>query len=78
MPKKLNTAPMKKAKPCELCRAGVVEINWQNTALMQNYLSSYNKILPRKRTGNCMRHQRVLANAIKQARLLALLPFVNK
>ncbi len=78
MPKKLNTAPMKKAKPCELCRKGVVDIGWPETALMQNYLSSYYKILPRKRTGNCMKHQRKLATAIKQARILALLPFVNR
>lgn len=69
---------MKKAKPCELCRSGVTEINWQQTTLMQNFLSSYSKILPRKRTGNCMKHQRMLVTAIKQARILALLPFVNK
>jgi len=44
--------------------------------LLQRYLSSYGKIESRKRTGNCLRHQRSVAVALKRARHIALLPFV--
>jgi small subunit ribosomal protein S18 len=42
---------------------------------LQRYLSSYGKIEGRKRTGNCLRHQRRVAVALKRARHIALLPF---
>jgi small subunit ribosomal protein S18 len=46
--------------------------------LLQNYLTERGKILPRRATGACARHQRELAVAIKRARHLALLPFVTE
>ncbi|MDN5352173.1 MAG: small subunit ribosomal protein, partial [Clostridiales bacterium] len=41
------------------------------------YLTERGKILPRRVTGNCAKHQRMITSAIKRARIIALLPFVN-
>lgn len=51
-------------------------INYKDTETLKRYLSSFGKIVARKRSGVCMWHQRKLALAIKRARFMALLPFV--
>jgi small subunit ribosomal protein S18 len=66
----------KKAKTCFFCQANVDEINYKDTKTLQRYLSSFGKIVPRKRSGVCAWHQRKLANAIKRARFMGLLPYV--
>jgi small subunit ribosomal protein S18 len=53
-------------------------IDYKDTTLLRRYTSSYAKIVPRRRSGVCAWHQRKLANAIKKARVLALMPFVIK
>ncbi len=62
---------------CEFCKDGVREIDYKNVELLQKYISKRGKILPRRTTGTCAYHQRKLANAIKRARMVALLPFVE-
>jgi small subunit ribosomal protein S18 len=51
-------------------------IDYRDIKLLQKYQNSMGKIDPRKRTGASMKHQRILAKAIKRARHMALLPFV--
>ncbi len=51
-------------------------ISYKDTKTLQRYLSSFGKIVPRKRSGVCAWHQRKLSNAIKRARFMALLPYV--
>ncbi len=70
--------PSKKSadRQCNFCRANVDAINYKDTKTLQRYLSSFGKIVPRKRSGVCAWHQRKLATAIKRARLMAMLPFV--
>lgn len=51
-------------------------INYKDTETLKRHLSSFGKIVARKRSGVCMWHQRKLALAIKRARFMALLPFV--
>ncbi|MDP4038674.1 MAG: 30S ribosomal protein S18 [bacterium] len=51
-------------------------IDYKDVKLLQKYLTGVGKIEPRKRTGASMKHQRILAQALKRARHLALLPFV--
>lgn len=66
-------------RPCRLCQQGVLSVDYKDVELLKNYLISYNgKIKPRKVTGCCCKHQRFITNAIKRARIVALLPFVNK
>lgn len=67
-----------KQRHCHFCINQVQEIDYKDTQLLRRYTSSYAKIVPRRRSGVCAWHQRKLANAIKKARVLALMPFVIK
>jgi small subunit ribosomal protein S18 len=63
-------------KFCSFCAGNKAkEIDYKNTSVLSRYISDRGKIEPRRRTGTCAKHQRVLALAIKRARHLALLPF---
>lgn len=66
----------RKEKGCYFCQNNINEINYKDTNTLRRYLSSFGKIVPRKRSGVCAWHQRKLANAIKRSRFMALLPFV--
>jgi len=66
----------KYSKSCYFCQANVTEINYKDTDTLRRYLSSFGKIVPRKRSGVCAWHQRKLANAIKRSRFMALLPYL--
>jgi len=55
---------------------GLRFIDYKSVNRLQRFMDSKGKILPRRQTGNCARHQRQLAVAIKRARIMGLLPFV--
>ena len=73
-----SKTPAAKQRHCYFCVNQVNEIDYKDTQLLRRYTSSYAKIVPRRRSGVCAWHQRKLANAIKKARVLALMPFVIK
>lgn len=60
---------------CYFCTNAITDIDYRDTQLIQRFLSSYMKVVPRKRTGTCLAHQRRLSDAIKRARFLALIPY---
>jgi len=62
-----------KPKVCMFC-ADKVPIDYKNVSLLQRFVSDRGKIVPRRRTGVCAKHQRSLAQAIKRSRFLAMLP----
>ncbi len=62
-----------KPKICMFC-ADKTPIDYKNVSLLQRFVSDRGKIVPRRRTGVCARHQRSLAQAIKRSRFLAMLP----
>ena len=62
-------------KVCGFCVDKVESIDYKDVARLRRYISERTKILPRRVTGTCARHQRELTVAIKRARHLALLPF---
>lgn len=62
-------------KVCSFCVGKVREIDYKDAEKLRGYVSDRGKIQPRRRTGTCVKHQRILATAIKRARHLALLPF---
>ncbi len=70
--------PTNKEKYCHFCVNGLNEIDYKNWQPLQRFTSSYGKIVPRRKSGVCMKHQRKLAEAIKRARFMALLPFTTK
>jgi small subunit ribosomal protein S18 len=63
---------------CAFCVLGTKSLDYKDTKSYQKFISSYFKILPRRRTGLCMRHQRITAEAIKRARYMALVPYTPK
>ena len=66
----------KKKKICIFCADKNNEIDYKEAAKYRKFLSERGKILPRRITGTCAKHQRKLTQAIKRARQLALLPYV--
>jgi small subunit ribosomal protein S18 len=65
-------------KHCYFCINQIDEIDYKDVDLLRRFISSYYKILPRRKKGTCAKHQRKLKRAIKRARIMALLPFVRK
>jgi len=65
------------SKPCRFC-IDKIKIDYKDDALLSRFLTDRGKITPRRITGTCARHQRMLSRAIKRARILALLPFVKE
>ncbi len=62
-------------KVCLFCQEKTAKIDYKETAKLRKFISEGGKILPRRMTGTCAKHQRELAIAIKRARVAALLPF---
>ena len=67
----------KRRKVCSFCVDKVEHIDYKDAAKLRRFVSERSKILPRRTTGICAMHQRQLTQAIKQARQIALLPFVT-
>ncbi|MBU1145977.1 30S ribosomal protein S18 [Patescibacteria group bacterium] len=65
-------------KSCHFCATNVKDIDFKDEITLRRFISSYGKIVPRRRSGVCSKHQRKLALAIKRARILGILPFTNK
>jgi small subunit ribosomal protein S18 len=67
-----------KKKPCALCRDKVEWVDYKDVPMLRKYMSDRGKIRSRRVTGNCAQHQRALAQAIKTARELVLLPYTQR
>lgn len=65
----------RKKKVCLMCTGK--EINYKDIDTLRKYINDRGKILPRRVTGNCAHHQRVIAKEIKRARAIALLPYTK-
>jgi small subunit ribosomal protein S18 len=64
-----------KKKVCNFCVDSVNMVDYKEIGKLRRFITERGKILPRRITGNCARHQRQLTRAIKRARHVALLPF---
>ena len=67
----------RRKKVCLFCADKVEVIDYKDTGKLRKFISERAKILPRRVTGTCAKHQRELTTAIKRARQAALLPFVS-
>src|SRR4051812_7646546 len=68
---------MHRRKICRFCIEKVDLIDFKDVKLLQSYIPERGKILPRRISGSCATHQRMLAEAIKRARNIALLPYAT-
>ena len=65
-------------RKCFFCMNNIPFIDYKDTNLLKRFLSSFAKIVPRKRSKVCVWHQRKLDQAIKRARVMALVPFTQR
>lgn len=67
-----------KIKICKFCENKDFDFNYKNEKKLRNYVTERGKILPRRMSGTCAKHQRKLTVAIKRARYMAILPFTSE
>ncbi|MBQ8942705.1 MAG: 30S ribosomal protein S18 [Firmicutes bacterium] len=68
----------RKKRVCAFCAEKVNTIDYKDVAKLRKFVSERGKILPRRITGNCAKHQRVLTTAIKRARHVALMAYIQE
>lgn len=68
----------RRGKVCAFCVGKVQYVDYKDLERLRRYLTDRGKILPRRITGNCARHQRMLCRAVKRARSTALIPYKVK
>lgn len=76
-PSRRRPAMHRRKKVCVFCTNANETIDYKDVAKLRKYISERGKILPRRTTGTCAAHQRQLTVAIKRARQIALLPYVE-
>ncbi|HHE74345.1 MAG TPA: 30S ribosomal protein S18 [Desulfobacteraceae bacterium] len=64
-------------KVCRFCADSKINIDYKDQKLLKYFITERGKIIPRRISGTCSKHQRVLTHAIKRARTIALLPYVG-
>jgi small subunit ribosomal protein S18 len=64
-------------KVCRFCADTTIVVDYKDHKALKYFTSERGKIIPRRVTGTCAKHQRVLASAIKRARTIALLPYIG-
>jgi small subunit ribosomal protein S18 len=62
-------------KVCRFCADSAIAIDYKNPSLLKNFITDRGKVVPRRISGNCAKHQRRLSVAIRRARMIALMPF---
>lgn len=70
-------ANKKRKKVCNFCAEKTEAIDYKDVLKLRKYVSERSKILPRRITGTCAKHQRELTIAIKRARHIALMPYIS-
>jgi len=67
---------MRRRKVCQFCAEKAEAIDYKDVEKLKKFVTERGKILPRRITGTCAKHQRELTTAVKRARIVALLPYV--
>ena len=67
----------RRRKVCEFCERHETEVDYKDVATLKKYISERGKILPRRATGTCAKHQRKVTEAVKRARNIALLTYTS-
>jgi len=67
----------KKKRICRFCEERVMYIDYKDEKKLVKFTSEQGRIIPRRTSGVCAKHQRLLTNAVKRARILALISFVD-
>ena len=62
-------------KMCKFCADEAIKIDYKDASLLKYFITDRGKLVPRRLTGNCAKHQREIATAVNRARMIALMPF---
>jgi len=63
---------------CYFCKENIEHIDYKDISLLRKFVSDKGKIRPKRSSGNCVQHQRMIAKAIKRAREIALMPYFTR
>jgi small subunit ribosomal protein S18 len=77
-PNKKKEKQIRSRKPCKFCKEHIEYVDYKDEKRLRRFMTERGKITPRRITGMCARHQRILAAAVKRARMIALVPFVRE
>lgn len=77
-PKTKKEKQFRSRKPCKFCKEHIDYVDYKDEKRLRRFMTERGKITPRRITGTCARHQRILAAAVKRARVIALVPFVRE
>jgi len=75
---KMPRVPKFKKRVCRFCDDSKIVMNYKDKDLLEDFITDRGKILPRRVTGTCAKHQRDVAREVKRARIIAIIPFVEK
>lgn len=78
MKKTKKDKQLKSRKPCKFCKDNIHYVDYKDERKLRRFMTDRGKITPRRITGTCAKHQRILAAAVKRARIIALVPFVRE
>jgi small subunit ribosomal protein S18 len=67
--------PMGRRRSCKFCSDANIRIDYKDASLLKYFITDRGKLVPRRLSGNCAKHQRAIAIAVNRARMLALMPF---
>jgi small subunit ribosomal protein S18 len=64
-------------KICKFCHDGILTIDYKDEKHLRRYITERGKIVPKRISGTCAKHQRQLSEALKRARIMAIIPFIG-
>jgi small subunit ribosomal protein S18 len=67
--------PMGRRRSCKFCADTNIRIDYKDASLLKYFITDRGKLVPRRLSGNCAKHQRAIATAVNRARMIALMPF---
>jgi|TARA_B100001971_G_C18045710_1_gene460082 small subunit ribosomal protein S18 len=67
---------VEKDKSCFICTNNIKDIDYKDIDVLKRFTSAYGKIMPKKRSGACTKHQHFVIRAIKNSRIMGFMPFV--
>jgi small subunit ribosomal protein S18 len=67
--------PVGRRKQCKFCADEAIKIDYKDASLLKYFITDRGKLVPRRLTGNCAKHQRSIAVSVNRARMIALMPF---
>ena len=74
-PNNRRRKPSHRRKVCRFCADHITHLDYKDVKILRNFVTERGKIIPRRISGNCAKHQRQMTTAIKRARFMALMPY---